>query len=75
MEFKDAWQLRDIVKEHLFAPWLERDLLSFVRGMQQSIEICTSKFPSQLTLGQSGVKSSKYHDLSQLTPLGGGDTL
>jgi len=37
MEFKDAWQLRDIVKEHLFAPWLERDLLSFVRGMQQSI--------------------------------------
>ena len=75
MEFKDAWQLRDIVKEDLFAPWLEQDLLSFVRGMQQSIEICTSKFASQLTLGQSGVKSSKYHDLSQLIPPGDGDTL
>ena len=37
MEFKDAWQLQDIVKEHLFAPWLEQDLLFFVRGMQQSI--------------------------------------
>ena len=66
MEFKDAWQLRDIVKEDLFAPWLEHYLLSFVKGIQQS----------QLTLGQSGVKSCKYHDLSQLRPLGGGgDTL
>ena len=65
MEFKDAWQLLDVVKEDLFAPWLEQDLLSFVKGIQQS----------QLTLGQSGVKSSKYHDLSQLTPLGDGDTL
>ena len=49
------------MKEDLFAPWLEQDLLSFVKGIQQS----------QLALGQSGVKSSKYHDLSQLTPPGG----